>query len=112
MTTTYISLSMSNANTVARCVELIAEAPVVEGMEKIEFSAEQLAGQWAADYAIDSDTKLSDIDESTLDAFVDIVEEHCAEEGGADFDHAAALAHALKIVQVRQAGEFPETAFL
>lgn len=112
MTTTYISLSMSNANSVARCVELIADAPIVEGMEGVEFSADQLAGQWAADYAIDSDTKLSEIDEATLDAFVDIVEEHCAEEGGAEFDHAAALAHAMKIVQARQAGESTEMAFL
>ena len=111
-TTTYLSLSMRNANTVSRAVELIREAPIVEGMEGIEFSAEKLAGQWAADYAIDSDTNLSEIDEATLDVFVDIVKEHCAEEGGAEFDHAAALAHALKIIQSRQSGEELEMAFL
>ncbi len=109
----YICLAMRDAQSVSRCVGLIAEAPICEGVQSIEFSAEQLAGQWAADYAEDSDTALSDIDEETLDAFVNIVEEHCAEEGHpANFDHAAALAHAVKIIQARQAGDEGELAYL
>ena len=111
--TLYLSLSMRNAETVRSCVELIAAAPISEGVEGIEFSAEQLAGQWAADYAIDSDTALEDIDESTLAAFVEIVAEHCAEENdAARFDQAGALAHALRIVEAKQAGEEPELAYL
>ena len=109
----YLSLSMRNAETVRRCVELIADAPVFEGVEGIAFSAEQLAGQWAADYAIDSDTALEDIDESTLAAFVEIVAEHCVEENeAANFDKAGALAHALRIIEARQSGEEPELAYL
>lgn len=109
----YICLAMRDAQSVSRCVGLIAEAPICEGVQGIEFSAEQLAGQWAADYAEDSDTALADIDEQTLDAFLEIVEEHCAEEGHpARFDHAAALAHAVKIIQARQAGDEGELAYL
>ena len=109
----YLSLSMRTAETARRCVELIAESPICEGAEGIEFSADQLAGQWAADYAIDSDMALADIDESTLSAFVEIVAEHCAEEDQeAHFDKAGALAHALRIVEAKQAGEEPELAYL
>lgn len=109
----YLSLSMRNAETVRRCVELIADAPVCEGVERIEFTAEQLAGQWAADYAIDSDAAIDDIDEDTLDAFVEIVAEHCAEEHQeAHFDKAGAIAHALRIVEARRANEEPELAYL
>ena len=109
----YLSLSMRNAETVRRCVDLIAAAPVFEGVEGIEFSAEHLAGQWAADYAVDSDTALAEIDEDTLAAFVDIVAEHCAEEDQeARFDKAGALAHALRIIEARRAGEEPELAYL
>ena len=109
----YLSLSMRDAETVRRCVELIADAPICEGAEGIEFSAEQLAGQWAADYAVDSDSALEDIDEPTLSAFVEIVAEHCAEEDQeAHFDKAGALAHALRIIEAKQAGEEPELAYL
>ena len=109
----YLSLSMRTAETARRCVELIAESPICEGAEGIEFSADQLAGQWAADYAIDSDTKLSDIDEDTLDAYLDIVEEHCVEEdAAARFDKAGALAHALRIIEARRSGEELELAYL
>ncbi len=112
----YICLAMRDARSVSRCVGLIAEAPLCEGMEGIEFSAEELAAQWAAAYAEDSDTALADIDESTLDAFLDIVEEHCTEEGcRVTFDHSQALAHAVKIIQARQArqaGDEGELAYL
>jgi hypothetical protein len=109
----YISLAMRDSQSVSRCVELIAEAPICEGMEGIEFSAEQLAGQWAADYAEDSDTPLAEIDKETLDAFLGIVEDHCSEEGQpANFDHAEALAHAVAIIQSRQSGQADELAYL
>ena len=109
----YLSLSMRTAETARRCVELIAESPICEGAEGIEFSADQLAGQWAADYAIDSDTALEDIDESTLAAFVEIVAEHCVEESAAArFDKAGALAHALRIIEARRSGEELELAYL
>ena len=109
----YLCLAMSNSQSVERSAGLIADAPICEGVEGVEFSAEQLAGQWAADYAMSSDTKLSDIDEDTLDAYLDIVEEHCQEEGVTiNFSHAAGLAHALKIVRAYQANEEPELAFL
>lgn len=109
----YLSLSMRDAETVRRCVELIADAPICEGAEGIVFSAEQLAGQWAADYAVDSDSALEDIDAPTLSAFVEIVGEHFAEEDQeAHFDKAGALAHALRIIEAKQAGEEPELAYL
>ena len=99
----YFSISMRDAESVTRCVSLIAEAPIVEGMEGIEFSPEQLAGQWAADYLWDSDTERTPeaMDLDAIEVFVSIVADHCRDEqygGPVEFDENEAAAHAEKIV--------------
>jgi hypothetical protein len=99
----YISISMRDAQTVKACVSLIAQAPIVEGVEGVEFSPEQLAGEWAADYLWDSGTERTPeaMGRDTIEAFVGIVADHCRDEqygGPVEFDENEAAAHAEKIV--------------
>lgn len=86
----FISNALQNAHSAEKAIELINEG-VCEGMEGVEFSSDQLAGQhaWAcakeAGYGVDSDN---------IEAQLDIIAEQ-----GAQFDSLKALEHALKIAE-------------
>jgi hypothetical protein len=79
----YASLSIRSAASFAAVVDLINDAPFTEGMQGIEFTAEQLAGQYAAEAQIESGYA---VDEAALEAQLEFLS-----EGGANFDAAAAI---------------------
>lgn len=86
----FISNALQNAQSVEQAIKLINEG-VCEGMEGVEFSNDQLAGQhaWAcakeAGYGIDGDI---------INAHLEIIADQ-----GAQFDSIKALEHALKIAE-------------
>ena len=91
----YVSRALNNATSQEQCVEII-NSGTCEGMEGIEFSSEQLSGQYAAYAAIENGfTTERDID-GQLD---------CIEEAGARFERSEALAIALAIVEAEQSNE-------
>ncbi|MDN0082383.1 hypothetical protein QU487_06400 [Crenobacter sp. SG2305] len=83
----YASLTIRNATSTKAIIDAINNAPIVEGMEGIEFSAEQLAGQYAAQAQIAAGDP---VDEQALQAHLDVLKAE-----GAKFDVSAAIAHGL-----------------
>lgn len=88
---TIISRSISNANSIEAVAGIVNDAEnLVEGVEGYEFTAAQLAGQYAAQAARDNDTdgaqRMSD---DELEAHLD-----CLHDAGAEFDFRGALDHA------------------
>lgn len=90
--TIYLSNSIQNAQTFEDIINLINGAPIIEGLERIEFAAEQLAGQYALDCA-DDDYEISEQVKYHLEFL---------SENGAMFNHEIAFEHALKIYQTQE----------
>ena len=97
MATIYISNSIKNATSLSEVVGIINGAADghVEGMEGIEFTPAQLAGQYAQDAAEESGYGA---DAESIDAHLDILENE-----GAEFDTCAALKHGLAITAAKAA---------
>lgn len=87
----YISLTIRDAHSIETVVAAINEAPICEGMEGIEFTAEQLAGQYAAAAQIESGYP---VDKAALEAHLDYLQ-----ESGARFDYPAAIAQGLAVAE-------------
>ena len=94
MATINISNSIKNATSLGEVMAIINGAADghVEGMEGIEFTPSQLAGQYAHDAAAESDFGA---DKDSIDGQLEFL----AEEG-AKFDHYAALDHGISIAEV------------
>ena len=86
----YISNSIKNANSQSGVVDIINSAADghIEGMEGIEFTSGQLAGQYAHAAAKESGYT----DKADIEAHLDIIESE-----GAKFDYSDALDHGLAI---------------
>ena len=94
MSTIYISNSIKNATSLAEVVAIIngAADDHIEGMEGIEFTPAQLAGQYAHAAAAQSGY----MGEAEIEAHLDIL----ANEG-ANFDYFAASAHGMAIAAAK-----------
>ena len=86
----FISNALQNAHSIDQVVELINSGSC-EGMEGIEFSSEQLAGQYAWSCAKEAGYG---VEENDLEAQLEIIAEQ-----GAEFDSKKALEHALQIAK-------------
>ena len=97
MATIYISNSIKNATSQDEVVKIIIGSAVghVEGMEGIEFTPAQLAGQYAYDAAAQSGYT----DEADIEAHLDILEG----AGAANFSYFDALDHGLAIAAAKAA---------
>ena len=93
----YASNAIRGYVTLERIVAIINEGGTCEGMEGIEFSGEQLAGQYAFDAAKASGYP---IDESALDAHLDFLA-----ESGAEFDRSTAIEHGLRLAAAASGDE-------
>lgn len=88
-TTVYACIALSNAQSMERVVELV-NGGTVEGVQGIEFTSEQLAGQYAFEAAKEAGYGNSDADhEGQLEFLI---------EAGAVFNTAAAVKHAAALV--------------
>lgn len=85
----YASLTIRNAFGMKAIVDAINNAPIVEGIEGVEFTAEQLAGQYAAEAEIAADSGYL-VDENALWVHLKVLEEN-----GAQFNFQAAIDHGL-----------------
>ena len=87
MTAIYLSIAIKNASTIAAVAEIINSAALghAEGMEGVEFTPAQLAGQYAWVVAADAKEVTKEMMTQSLDYIKD---------EGAKFDHAQALVHA------------------
>lgn len=94
MNTVNISYAVQNAKTLNDVVEFVNEG-TCEGMEGMEFTSEQLAGQYAQSAA----------QESGYPVTADAVEAHLdfLSDAGAVFDTSGAVAHAMVIQAAIQA---------
>jgi hypothetical protein len=85
----YISNAIRSASSLQQFAAIINEGGTCEGMEGIEFTPEQLAGQYAFEAARDSGWP---IDAVALGEHLDVLA-----DAGAEFDHADAEAHAMEL---------------
>ncbi|OWY39351.1 hypothetical protein CEK28_08505 [Xenophilus sp. AP218F] len=94
MTTIYISNAIRSHYTSAeRIIELINTAPITEGIERIEFSAEQLAGQFAAQGYVESgEGEYRPATSDDIEAYLDGLR-----DDGAQFHYPTAIEHGLKV---------------
>lgn len=90
MTTINISYAINNALTLDDVVALVNEG-TCEGMESMEFTSEQLAGQYAYNAAVESGCPVNAAD---IDAQLEFLR-----DAGAVFDDTKAAAHALAIAR-------------
>lgn len=88
MTTINISYALNNTHSLAAVVELINEG-TCEGMEGMEFTSDQLAGQYAYNAAVESEYP---VDADAISAHLDFLA-----EDGAVFNSVLAAQHALAI---------------
>ena len=79
------SIKLNQAATLLDVVNLINEAPSAEEMNDMEFTAEQLAGQYAFEAADEAGYGFNDPE---LEVHLDILEEE-----GAKFDLSGAILH-------------------
>jgi hypothetical protein len=86
--TIYTSNAIRGYVTIEQVVAHINNGGTCEGIEGIEFSPEQLAGQYAFDAISESD--YTDFDEDALDAHLDFLV-----EAGAEFNRRDAINHGL-----------------
>lgn len=95
--TIYISNSIKNATASGGVVEIINGAADghIEGMEGIEFTPAQLAGQYAQAAAAESGYSS---DAECIDAHLEILAEK-----GAEFDFSTALTHGMAIAAAEAA---------
>ncbi|MFP4104864.1 MAG: hypothetical protein ACLFVU_02145 [Phycisphaerae bacterium] len=85
----YISKTIQDDHSIDQLVEHANEG-LCEGMEGIEFSPEQLAGQYAWQAAKEADPDW--IDEDSLGAHLEFLR-----DAGAKFDELEAIEHGLKL---------------
>ena len=97
MATIYISNSIVNASSMTEIVGIINGAADghVEGIEGIEFTPAQLAGQYAQAAAAESGYSS---DAECIDAHLEILAEK-----GAEFDFSTALTHGMAIAAAEAA---------
>lgn len=88
MTTINISYALNHATTLSAAVELINEG-TCEGMEGMEFTSEQLAGQYAYNAAVESGYI---VDADAINAHLEFLA-----DDGACFNSVLAAQHALAI---------------
>lgn len=93
MSIIYISRAVVSAQSLEDVVEIINKGGVCEGMEGVEFTPEQLAGQYAEDAAHDSGFA---VDQDAIEAHLEILR-----DAGANFDASAAAAHGMAINAAR-----------
>jgi len=86
----YMSILLEDATTAEDVVQIINSGDVCEGIEGIEFTAEQLAGEYAFNAAKQSDYGA---EECKLEAHLEFIRDL-----GADFDLESALDHAMLFV--------------
>ena len=92
MSTIYISNAIRSATSLDEVVELINAGGVCEGMEGVEFTGSQLAGQYAEDCARDSDF----FDRASVEAHLEVLS-----DAGAVFEPEEAAEWAIKIHSAR-----------
>jgi hypothetical protein len=85
----YLSNTVKNATTLDQVIDAINDGGTYEGIEGIEFTPEQLAGQYAYDAVIESDYTVI---VENIEGHIDYLQEH-----GAIFDEGKAVAWAMKI---------------
>jgi hypothetical protein len=86
--TVYVSNAIRGYTTLEQIVAHINNGGTCEGIEGIEFSPEQLAGQYAFDAITESD--YPDVDEGSIDAHLDFLV-----DAGAKFNRRDAINHGL-----------------
>ena len=86
----HTSNTIRNCSSLEQVVTVINGGAIVEGMEGVEFTAAQLAGQYAFEAARDSGWA---VDAAAIAAHLDILA-----DAGAEFDHADAAEHAMALV--------------
>lgn len=93
MSTIYISRTISQASSIEEVVEAINAGGMCEGMEGVEFSPEQLAGQYAEDAASDSGFP---VDLEAIEAHLEFLS-----DAGAVFNSTEAAEWGMKIASAR-----------
>lgn len=85
----YASNTIRNCSSLEQVITVINGGAIVEGMEGVEFTPAQMAGQYAFEAARESGWP---VDESALDAHLDFLA-----EAGAEFDRSGAIVHGLQL---------------
>lgn len=90
----FISNAIANAHSIEAVVEHVNEG-TCEGMEGIEFTSDMLAGQYAADAAMDASDG-EEVEEYHIEGQLEFLR-----EAGAVFNEQSAIQYGMRIIAAR-----------